>query len=202
MGRTRSNTSFGDTGPAPKLDFEKGGCGLHGTNPSCTDFGVGYTWHVLHPSGYFCSNCRWYKNEVMARTAKKVKRDSHAYACQANHYDWATPEKNGQSLAETASCLLQKIPEEEECLQKEKVTNIRALCKRKHQAMFLFEEEDLTEEVASSSGKEATVSINETTCSNNTNKSGEITAPPFLLIPDHNANDANNHSDVIWQLRE
>jgi len=69
-----------------------------------------------------------------------------------------TPEKDGQSLAETASCLLQKIWEEEECLQKEEVANIRALCKRKHQAMFLFEEEDLMEEMALSSGKETTVS--------------------------------------------
>jgi len=91
MGRTRSNTVFGDTGPVPQLDFEKGRRGLRGTKPTCTDFGVDQKRNVLHPAGYFCSNCYWYENEVMAGRGKRVKRNSQAYACQSNHYDWVYP---------------------------------------------------------------------------------------------------------------
>ncbi len=71
MGRTRVNTSFGDTAPAPRLEFEKGQRGLHGSKPTCMDFGVGYKRKILHPSGYFCSNCYWYENEITAEEGRK-----------------------------------------------------------------------------------------------------------------------------------
>jgi len=91
MGRTCTNTAFGDTGPAPRLEFEKGQRGLRGSLPTCMDFGVESKRNILHPSGFFCSNCKWYENEISSGKTKKIKRDSHAYACQANHYDWVYP---------------------------------------------------------------------------------------------------------------
>ena len=92
MGRTRSNKLFGNTDPPPKLEFEK--ChSQQGTNPTCTDFGVGQKQLVLHPTGYFCSNCDWYECQIMSGGGKWIKRDSHVYACQANHYDWVYPQE-------------------------------------------------------------------------------------------------------------
>jgi len=122
MGRTRSNMSFGDTGPVPKLDFEKGRRGLRGSTPTCIDFGVGWKRNVLHPSGYFCSNCYWYENEVMAGRSRRVKRNSHAYACQSNHYDWAYPREKWTVCGKNFMSV-QEIREEEDRLQKEEVAN-------------------------------------------------------------------------------
>jgi len=90
MGRTRSNKLFGNTDPPPKLDFEKR-YSRRGTNPTCTDFGVGEKRLVLHPMGYFCSNCDWYECQITSGGGKRIKRDNCVYACQANHYYWVYP---------------------------------------------------------------------------------------------------------------
>jgi len=117
MGRMRSNTSFGNTTPAPKLDFERGWHGLCSRKPTCTDFGIGHKRNVLHPSGYFCSNCKWYENAVMAGQGNRVKHDSQAYACQANHYDWAYPREKW-TVVGNHFMPIHKIEKEEERLQK------------------------------------------------------------------------------------
>jgi len=131
MGRTCSNTSFGDKTPAPRLDFNKGGCVLCGrapVAPTCTDFGVGNKRNVLHPTGYFCSNCYWYENEIMAGRGKRIKCDSQAYACQSNHYDWAYPREKWTVKGNHFMSANEIRSEEEGC--NEKKLQMRGLCER------------------------------------------------------------------------
>jgi len=65
MERITSNKQFGNTDPAPKLEFKKWK-GWRGTNPTCMHFGVGPNRLILHPSGYFCNTCEWYENQVVS----------------------------------------------------------------------------------------------------------------------------------------
>jgi len=69
MGGTIKNKSFGDTNPPPKLEFEKC-CSRRGANPMCTNFFFVCKQLVLHPTGYFCSNCKWYENQIMSGGGK------------------------------------------------------------------------------------------------------------------------------------
>jgi len=87
MGRTRSNKQFGNTDAAPKLEFEKRWSQRGSTNPTCIHFGVSSKRRILYPTCYFCSNCKWYKDQISSGGGTRIKHDGQKYACQANHYD-------------------------------------------------------------------------------------------------------------------
>ena len=135
MGRTRSSKSFGDTSPPPKFEFDKRRS-RRGTNPTCTDFGVGQKRLILHPSGYFCSNCEWYKNQVMSGGGKRIKRDSRVYACQANHYDWVYPREKWTVSGGNQFMSVDEIRKEEERSQRESEVEKRVYKKCKHHIMI------------------------------------------------------------------
>jgi len=138
MGRTRSNKSFGDSNPPPKLEYEKHHS-QRGTNPTCTDFGVGQKWLSLHPSGYFCSNCEWYENQIMSGAGKWIKQDSQVYACQANHYDWVYPQENWIVSGNQFMSVEDIQNEEEQCWCEEVVEN-RACRKHKHDQALISDD--------------------------------------------------------------
>ena len=210
MGRTRANTAFGDTGPAPRLEFEKGRRGLRGSLPTCMDFGVESKRNILHPSGFFCSNCKFYENEISSGKTKKIKRDSHAYACQANHYDWVYPREKW-TVSGNQFMSVEEIRQEEERIQKQERADTRAARKRKHEAIsisFPLDEEDDVMEGAPS--QKNIPNEGDIDSSDNNDESQEIAVLPSLLLAYNNASNVDNQPAsnvdnqpvIIQKLRE
>jgi len=135
MGRTRSNKSFGDTGPPPIFEFEKRRS-RRGTNPTCTDFGVLQKRLILYPSAFFCSNCEWYENQVTSGGGNRISRDSRYFACQANHYDWVYPREKWTVLGGNQFMSVDEICKEEQRSQRESELEKRGSKKRKHHIMI------------------------------------------------------------------
>jgi len=138
MGRTRSNKSFGDPNPAPRLEFEIG-WSQRGTNPTCTHLGVGSKQLALYPSGYFCSNCEWYERQITSSTGTWIRQDSQKYACQANHYDWVYPHKKW-TVSGNKFMSVEDIQYEEERCRLEEAAEKRACRKRKYDQSPIIDE--------------------------------------------------------------
>jgi len=145
MGRTRLNKLFGNTGPGPKLKFEK--CQSCGTNPTCTHFGVGCKQLALYPFGYFCSNCKWYERQITSGTGKQIRQDSQKYACQANHYDWVYPHKKW-TVSGNKFMSVEDIQNEEEWCQLEEAAEKRPCQKCKHDQAPAIIDDTLTSTAA------------------------------------------------------
>jgi len=206
MGRTRSNKSFGDSAPAPKLEYEIGRCGLRGSKPTCTDFGVGQKRNVLHPTAYFCSNCSWYENEVMAGKGKRVKRNSQSYRCVSNHYDWVYPREKW-TVSSNKFMTVQEIKEEERKRKREETLNARAERKRKCLAfsisVILEEEEDAQEDAAALSYAKENTKGDLAVSEDDTEVCEEIVAPPDCLSGRNvGASHDDNQPEMIKRLKE
>ncbi len=220
MGRTRSNKTFGDSKPPPKLEFEKRRSG-RGANPTCTHFGVGQKRIILHPSGYFCSNCEWYESQILSGGGKRIKRDSRMYACQANHYDWVYPREKWTVSGNHFMSVEDIRKEEERCRLKE-VAEKRARRKQKYEAMISDlatvtaddEDNSVVAGVLMANDEEADESACEFVIDGDNNiglSDGECSdaAPEVALLGATNMvsnmqqmTAANNHTVIIEKLKE
>jgi len=220
MGRTRSNTSFGDTKPAPRVDLNKGQRSLRSKAPifpTCLDFGVNIKRKVLHPTGYFCWNCKWYEDAIMSGSGgNKVKQDSQRYACRANHYDWAYPREKWTVIGNHFMSA-NEIRSEEARLQQEEIANARASRKRRHEAISISDvleddgEDNMVEKAAlEDAGQEVSVitdKANGGLCSDADDTDAcEVAVSPAVVF---NVNDNaiagidNNHPQItLDRLRE
>jgi len=82
----------------------------------------------------------------MAGNGKRIRCNSHAYAFQFNHYDWAYPHEKW-TVSGNKFMTVEEICQEEDRIQKQELANAQALQKQKHQMISLslslaLEEED------------------------------------------------------------
>ena len=138
----------------------------------------------------------------MAGRGKRIKRDSLAYACQANHYDWAYPREKW-TVCGNKFMSLPEIRQEEERLRNEDAVNARAARKRKHQAArisILLEEEDQTGDAAFHENNDMMNKQNALSSDDCHKECGE-TAPSCLFAMAPTAH-ADNHPEILQQLQE
>jgi len=137
----------------------------------------------------------------MAGRGKWIKRDSLAYACQANHYDWAYPREKW-TVCGNKFMSLPEIRQEEERLRNEDAVNARAARKRKHQAArisILLEEEDQTGDAAFHENNDMMNKQNVLSLDDSHKECGE-NAPSCLLAMA--TAHADNHPEILQQLQE